>query len=172
MRRVPLLILCIAAAAAAGLVSGCNQRLDDPTTSEGILTIEKVEPVNVEADVTPTDPNGNPQTLSNDSTTVTLKNRPRTKNTGPFTDILVKKTDQFCTFAGATITSGTGLASFTIPTNGTASVSVVVVTVTEKTTLASVGDSWKCYIRFEGEDLAGNPATTDYASVVVNFVDG
>lgn len=172
MRRVPLLILCIAAAAAAGLVSGCNQRLDDPTTSEGILTIESVDPVNVEADVTPTDPNGNPQTLSNDSTTVTLRNRPRTTNAGSFTDILIKKTDQYCTFMGTKITSGTGLASFTIPSGGTASVSVVVVTVTEKTTLATVGDTWRCYVRFEGEDVAGNPALTDYASVVVNFVNG
>jgi hypothetical protein len=172
MRRVPLIILFLTAAAAAGVLSGCNERLDDPTTSEGILSIEKVDPVNVEADVTATDPNGNPQTLSNDETTVTVKNRVRTTGAGQFSDIFVKKTQQFCTFNGPTITSGTGLASFVIPANASATISVVAVTVAEKTTLAAQGDSWDCFVRFVGEDLAGNPAETEYASFVVNFVDG
>jgi hypothetical protein len=172
MRRVQLILLFFAAAAAAGFLSGCNDRLDDPTTSEGILTIEKVDPVNVEADVTATDPNGRPQTLANDTTVVTLKNRPRNSGAGSLSDVFVKKTEQFCTFAGATITAGTGLASFVIPSGASSQVSVVAVTVAEKTTLAAQGDTWACFVRFEGEDLAGNPSQTEYASFAVNFVDG
>jgi hypothetical protein len=173
MRRVAAYLLLIGVIGAAGLLAGCNERLDDPTTSEGILTIEKVEPVVVEADVTATDPNGNPQTLSDDTTVITVKNRPRsTSSAGQFSDIFVNKTEQFCTFGGATQISKTGIASFTIPSGSTAQVTVVAVTVAEKTTLAAQGDSWACYVRLEGEDLAGNPATTDFASFVVNFVDG
>lgn len=172
MRRLTAYLLLFGLAGAAVLLAGCNERLDDPTTSEGILSIEKVEPVVVEADVTATDPNGNPQTLSDDTTVITVKNRPRTTSAGQFSDIFIKKTEQFCTFAGATQISKTGLASFTIPSGATAAVTVVAVTVAEKTTLAAQGDSWACFVRLEGEDLAGNPATTDFASFVVNFVDG
>ncbi len=172
MRRVTASLLALGVVVTAGLLAGCNDRLDDPTTSEGILSIEKVEPVVVEADVTATDPNGNPQTLSDDTTVISVKNRPRSPNTGPFSDIFIKKTEQFCTFGGATQISKTGLASFTIPSGATAQVTVVAVTVAEKTTLAAQGDSWSCFVRLEGEDLAGNPASTDFASFAVNFVNG
>ncbi len=172
MRRVTATLLTLGVVCAAGLLAGCNERLDDPTTSEGILSIEKVEPVVVEADVTATDPNGNPQTLSDDTTVISVKNRPRNPSAGQFSDIFISKTEQFCTFAGATIISKTGLASFTIPSGATAQVTVVAVTVAEKTTLPALGDSWDCFVRMEGEDLAGNPATTDFASFAVSFVNG
>ena len=171
MRRATKILALAVALTAAGSFPGCNERLDDPTQSDGILTIEKVDPVNIAADITPLDPNGvNATPITDETVTITVKNRPRNENTGNFTDIFVKTSEQYCTFGGSTITSGTALASFTIPSNGTAGVTITAVTVQEKG-LASLGDTWQCFARLIGEDLAGNPAKSDYAAYVINFVD-
>ena len=171
MRRVTRLLAALAIAAAAGSFWGCNEQLDDPLVAEGILTIEKILPASVQADVTPFDPNGvNPTPLTDDTTTVTVKNRPRTADAGAFSDIFIQKSEQYCTFAGATITSGRGTASFTIPSGSSATVVITAVTVSEKS-LAAQGDSWKCYVRFLGDDVSGNPAVSEWGSYMINFVD-
>jgi hypothetical protein len=173
MRRVTKGLLVVVAAAALGALMGCNERLDDPLEGEGILSIEKVDPATVKADITLTDPNtGGPTPLQNDDITVTVKNRPRTKSTGTFSDVFIEKSERICTFAGATIGGGTGAGAATVASGGSATITTTAVTVAEKLgTGAAVGDSWKCFVRFSGHDLAGNPVTTDFATFVVNFVD-
>src|SRR5437867_1478535 len=93
MRRVTKVLLLVVSVAAGFTLWGCNKNLDDPTQANGILTIEKVEPVVIVADITPTDPNtGQPTPLTTDPITVTLRNRPRatsTGGTGGFDDISV-----------------------------------------------------------------------------------
>jgi hypothetical protein len=173
VRLAKLLFLTIVAFVALAVV-GCNERLDDPTQAEGILSIEEVDPSTVKADITPTDPNtGLPTPLANDDTAITLKNRPRSESAGPLGDIFIEKSERTCnTIGGGFIASGTGAGGFTIPLNGSASVTTTTVTAFEKAnTGAAVGDSWKCYIRFLGHDLAGNPIVSDTAIVIVNFVD-
>ena len=170
MRRLRNLLSLLVVAAAAGGFWGCND-FDDPTEAEGILTIEKVEPANLSADVTPFDPNGvTPTPLRDETTTITVRNRPRSESAGDFSDIFIKKSEQYCTFAGATVTSGTGVASFTIASGATGQVVITAVTAAEKA-LAIQGDSWRCYARFLGDDVSGNPAKSEWASYVVNFVD-
>ncbi len=170
MRRLLSVLVVGVLAAAAGTLLGCNDKLDDPTLSEGILTIESVDPVIVEADVTAFDPNGNPTPLTDDETVVRLKNRPRNPAADEFTDILITRTQQACTFQGATTISGTGIASFTIPSGGTADVTVVAITAADKDP-AYEGLTWSCYVQFLGEDVAGNPAQSDPAQFVISFVD-
>ena len=75
MRRVTKVLLLVGAIAAGATFWGCNKNLDDPTLAEGILSIEKVEPAVVRADITPTDPNGAPTPLQDDTTEITVKNR-------------------------------------------------------------------------------------------------
>jgi hypothetical protein len=170
MRRYIYAAFLIVFVTAAGTLVGCNDDLDDPTTSEGILTIESVDPVVVEADVTPTDPNGNPTPLTDDTTTVSLKNRPRNDAAGDFADIFIKRTNQSCSFGGNPVGGGTGIASFTIKSGETKQVTVVAVTVAQKAA-AAAGDTWVCTVQFQGEDIAGNPAISEAANFVVSFAD-
>jgi hypothetical protein len=59
-----------------------------------------------------------------------------------------------------------------IPSGSTADVPTDGVTLSEKTnTGATVGDFWKCDVRFLGHDLAGNPVATPVVSYAVDFVD-
>src|SRR6266850_2910402 len=176
MRRVARFLLLAVPVAAGVTLWGCNKNIDDPTQANGLLSIEKVEPVVVVADITPTDPNtGLPTPLTTDPVNVTLKNRPRTASTGGGTgldDIAVEETERVCTFGGNRIAGGTGPASVVSPSNSTASVAADGVTLAEKqNTGAVVGDSWICEIRFRGHDLAGNPVSTNLATYSVNFVD-
>jgi len=167
-------VLLLVVAVTAGVTFwGCNKNLDDPTTAEGILSIEAVNPSLVKADITPTDPNtGLPTPLHDDATEVTVKNRPRTTHTGTFSDVAVTRSERFCTFGGVTIAAGTGPGGFTIPANGSVGITTTAVTAAEKlATGAAVGDSWQCFVKFKGQDLAGNPAETDFAGFTVNFVD-
>src|SRR5262245_4361172 len=124
VRLLKLLFLTLVAAVAMSLM-GCNERLDDPTQAEGILSIEEVTPSTVKADITPTDPNtGLPTPLSNDDTSITMKNRPRSEHVGPLGDIFIEKSERTCNaIGGGFIASGNGAGGFTIPLNGTASVS-------------------------------------------------
>jgi hypothetical protein len=170
MRRLLSVLVLGVLAAAVGTLIGCNDRLDDPTRSEGILTVESVDPVIVEADVTAFDPLGNPTPLTDDETVVKLKNRPRNSTAGEFSDILITRTEQACTFGGQTTISGSGIASFTIPSGSTADVTVVVITAGAKDP-AFEGLTWSCYVQFIGEDVAGNPAQSDPAQFVISFVD-
>jgi hypothetical protein len=173
MRRGMKVLLLVVVVAAGVAFWGCNKNLDDPTTAEGILSIESVNPSLVKADITPTDPNtGLPTPLHDDTTDVTVKNRPRTTSTGTFSDIAVTKSERFCTFAGNTIAVGTGPGGFTIPANGSVAITTTAVTAAEKiATGAAVGDSWQCFVKFKGQDLAGNPVETSFAGFIVNFVD-
>lgn len=168
MRRVPLILLFLAAAAAAGVLSGCNDRLDDPTTSEGILNIQSVTPSLVEADVTGTD-------IIDDEAIVTVENRVRTLNTGSWSAVFIKQSTKFCEFPPGTIilplTTTQPGSTVTIPANGSADVPFTAVTVLQKTTMAAIGDTWECAVMFEGEDLAGNPVQTEFAAFSISFVD-
>ena len=51
--------------------------------------------------------------------------------------------------------------AFTIKSGSSTSVSIIAVTVNEKTTNANDGDTWFCAVQFTGEDVAGNPATSE-----------
>jgi hypothetical protein len=170
MRGVTKVLLVVLAAAAA---AACNERLDDPLEGEGILSIEKVDPATVKADITPTDPNtGAPTPLANDDVSITVKNRPRNTTAGSLSDVFIEKSERICTFAGNTIAGGAGAGAATVPSGGTAIITTTAVTAAEKLgTGAIVGDSWKCFVRFSGHDLAGNPVTSDFAAFIVNFVD-
>jgi hypothetical protein len=176
MRRVAKFLLLAVPVAAGLTLWGCNREIDDPTQANGILSIEKVEPVVIVADITPTDPNtGLPTPLTTDPVTVTLKNRPRSLTSGGsagLNDIAVEKSERVCTFGGAFIGGGTGPAGVVIPSNSTANVATDGVTLAEKLNTGAVpGDSWLCEIRFLGHDLAGNPVSTSLATYSVNFVD-
>jgi len=175
MRRSVKLLLPVVIVGAGLALWGCNKNLDDPTQADGILSIEKLEPVVIVSDITPTDPNtGLPTPLTTDSVSVTLKNRARTATTGTFNDIFVESSERICNLAGGgvRIAGGSGPAGIVVPIGATASVVADAVTLNDKlTTGAAVGDSWTCLIRFKGHDLAGNPVTTDSAGYSVNFVD-
>lgn len=173
MRSEVKVLLLVLVAVSGLLLPGCNKNLDDPTQGQGLLTIEKVNPALVLSDITLTDPNtGAPTPLHDDSTSVTVKNQARTTTTGNFSDIAVTSSERVCTFAGNTVARATGPGGFTIPVNGSADITTTAVTVAEKiATGAAVGDSWQCFVRFKGQDLAGNPAETPFAGFSVNFVD-
>jgi len=172
MRSLRLSLLVVAAVAVMGGLTGCNERLDDPLEGEGILSIEKIDPATVKADITPTDPNtGLPTPLTNDEIAVVLKNRPRTEASGSLSDIFIEKSERVCTFGGGTIATGQGSGGVTIPSGGTASISTTAVTVAEKLLSGALGDTWACYVQFTGKDIAGNPVTSESARFTVNFVD-
>jgi len=172
MRRVTQIFLLALVAAAAGSLQGCNERLDDPLEGEGILTIEKIEPATVIADLSALDPNTGLPDQVNADIVVTMKNRPRSDAGGNFSDIFISKAERVCTFAGATIAQGTGAGGFTIPSGSSAGVTTTAVTVLDMTLSgAAIGDTWKCNVQFFGEDVAGNPVKSAIATFVVNFAN-
>lgn len=173
MRRVTRVLLLVVVITAGVAFWGCNKNLDDPTQAEGILSIEKVEPAVVRADITLTDPNtGQPTPLQDDTTSITIKNRARTTSAGNLADIAVTKTERTCTFAGASFPTVSGPGGFTIPVGSSVSIVITAVTVQEKGLPgAAQGNTWQCFVKIKGEDLAGNPAESDFTSFSVNFVD-
>jgi hypothetical protein len=173
MRTSRLSLLVAAALAVMGGLTGCNERLDDPIEGEGILSIEKIDPATVKADITATDPNGQPTPLTNDDITVTLKNRPRSESAASsgLTDIFIEKADRVCSFGGGTIATGVGAGGVTVPANGSATVTTTAVTAAEKMLSGALGDTWICELQFSGHDLSGNPVTSEIVGFSVNFVD-
>jgi len=173
MRSLMSFLLLAAVVVAAGTFWACNDRLDDPTLSEGLLSIESVDPPIVEADLDAVDPNGTPQQLSDDEVTIIIKNRPRRDDAGDFADVFVKKYQRVCV-DGATGTAraaSTNPTGFTIPIGSSASVPITAVTVAEKTTGAADGDTWVCSIQFFGEDVAGNPAKSEVGGFSISLAN-
>ncbi len=172
MRRVMKVVFLVVVAAAAGSFWGCNERLQDPLEGEAILTIEKIEPVLVQSDVTATDPNGVPQILQTDKTVITVKNRPRTPTSSTFSDAFIQKAERICTRAGVFIAGGSAAGGGTVATGATLAITTTAVTLNEKLTSGVQNETWKCQVRFLGEDVAGNPVKTEFATFFITFVDG
>jgi len=176
MRALMSFLLLAAVVVAAGTFWACNEKLDDPTLSEGQLTIEAVAPAIVQGDrVADIDPNTglpiNPPTNGDNDVTITIKNRPRIKNTGDLSDVFLKQATRLCTDQnGATVAASVTPISFTLPSGASTSITVVAATTTEKTNAAD-GDTWSCQVQFKGEDVAGNPARSDPAGFSVSIFD-
>ena len=161
MRALMSFLMLAAVVVAAGTFWACNERLDDPTLSEGLLTVEKVEPAIVQGDrMDNVDPNsGQIIPITADEVTVTIKNRPRIPDTGGLTDVFLGQATRVCTNQnGATVATGVSPISFTIPSGGSAAVTSPAALVSEKINNAVDGDTWSCIVGFSGVDLAGNPA--------------
>ena len=170
MRRLISYAALAAVLVAAGTFWACNDSLDDPTVSEGLLTVEAVDPVLVEADINPNDPNGLfVGDLTDDTVNITVKNRPRVSSATSLSDIFINQFVRTCTTPTGATTGGTGIASFIIPSGSTAVVTITAVTVNEKTTLASVGETWICSARLGGEDISGNPVQSEVAAFAISM---
>jgi hypothetical protein len=173
MRRLRGFAVLAAVVVAAGTFWACNERLDDPTVSEGLLTIESVDPAIVEADLDNVDPNGNFQGGPFDEeVSITIKNRPRVTTSASFSDIFIKQYSRLCTFNGGAIAlvPATVQVSDTIPSGASKSVPILAVTASEKL-LANPGDTWFCSVQFSGEDVAGNPVNSEVAGFSISLAN-
>jgi len=177
MRSLRSLLLSAAIVLAAGTFWACNDNLDDPTLSEGLLTIESVNPAIVAGDrVADIDPNSglpiNPPTNSDDEVTITIKNRPRVSSTGGLADVFLKRATRSCVNQnGTTVAASVTPLATTLTAGASTSFTIVAATTSEKVNNAVDGDSWTCAVQFSGEDLAGNPAKSQPASYTVSIFD-
>ena len=177
MRALMSFLMLAAVVVAAGTFWACNERLDDPTLSEGLLTVEQVDPAIVLGDrVADVDPNTNtviqPPTDADNFVSITIKNRPRIPDTGGLTDVFLKKATRVCTNQnGTTVATGITVISFTLVSGASTAISVVAATTREKIDSGSDGDTWSCAVQFSGEDLAGNPALSEPAGYTVSIFD-
>lgn len=174
MRALMSILLLAAVVVAAGTFWACNDRLDDPTLSEGLLTIEKVDPAIVQAErIGDIDPNTGLQApITDDEVAITINNRPRIPDTGNLSDVFLKKASRLCNNQNGTlVASSVTPLSFTLRSGASTSVTITAVTVGEKVNNGANGDTWSCSVQFSGEDLAGNPAKSAPAGYTVSVFD-
>ena len=164
---------------------GCNGTdIDDPTKSDSLLVVQSINPASVQADVSPTtvqpDPNipASLQPPKDDTVSVKVSNtfRGAEGTSGAFTDIFISSVDITCANGSLQLAGSTsGIpASLSIPGGTTGDIAVLVAPGPYKQAnagaLLAIGVD-TCRINFNGHDLGGEPVQSTDAVVHLSYVD-
>lgn len=168
------------------LLWGCNGTdIDDPTHSDSLLIVQSVNPASVQADVSPTlvdaDPNDMippaSQPPKDDIVNVKVENVFRGEGTGgTFTDVFISSISIACTNGSLQLAGSTsGIpASLTVPANTTGDIAVLLAPGPYKEAnsgaLLTIGTD-TCRVTFMGHDLGGEPVQSTDAVVHLSYVN-
>jgi len=147
----------VLASIALGAVIACNNVADDPTHSDSVIQVVSASPVS-------SDPTA---TTVSDTTTMVLQTQPRNPGaTTFFNDVtLTKYTVSF----SALLPAFSGLVgSGFVPAGGSATLTLVVVPASAKSTAGLAGNTVNAKIVVQGQDFSGHNVSFT-ASVPVSF---